>query len=63
MNYVYCVMVSDKFERKGLLSSEAYNTIEKAQKFCEGRSGAKKVNEMYWSSTHYEYRIMQLPVK
>ena len=63
MKYVYCVMVCKKFSSEGLLSSECYDTLEKVQEFCKGRYNTKKVNEMYYSSEDYDYKIHVLTVK
>lgn len=64
MRFVYCVMVHNKFEREGILSSgECYDSLEKAQEFCQNRYDTRKVNEMYYTSENYDYKIHVLSVK
>lgn len=63
MKSVYCVMVCKKFSKEGLLSSECYNTLKKAQFFCESRYNTRKVNDLYYSSNNYDYKIHILTVK
>ena len=63
MSNVYVVMVCEKFENKGYISSECYGTLEAAQEFCASRYEAKKVGEMYWSSSTYDYKIHILNIK
>ena len=60
---VYVVMACEKFENKGYVSSECYSTLEAAQEFCASRFESKKVGEMYWSSSTYDYKIHVLNVK
>jgi hypothetical protein len=60
---VYVVMACEKFENKGYVSSECYSTLEAAQEFCASRYEAKKVSEMYWSSSTCDYKIHVLNLK
>jgi hypothetical protein len=63
MGCVYVVMACEKFENKGYVSSDCYSTLEAAQEFCASRYEAKKVGEMYWSSSTYDYKIHVLNLK
>jgi hypothetical protein len=56
-------MACEKFENKGYVSSDCYSTLEAAQEFCASRYEAKKVGEMYWSSSTYDYKIHVLNLK
>jgi hypothetical protein len=56
-------MACEKFENKGYVSSECYSTLEAAQEFCASRYEAKKVSEMYWSSSTCDYKIHVLNLK
>ena len=63
MDCVYVVMVCEKFENKGYVNSDCYSTLAEAQEFCASRFESKKVGEMYWSSSTYDYKIHVLNVK
>ena len=63
MDCVYVVIVCEKFKSEGYVSSDCYSTLEAAQEFCASRYEAKKVGEMYWSSSTYDYKIKVLNVK
>lgn len=64
MKYIYCVMVSQKGIQEGVLSSECYDTLEKAQEFCKSRYGVdKQVSEMFFSCDKYDYKIHVVRVK
>lgn len=63
MKFVYCVLVCSKFKNEGMLSSECYDSLEKAQEFCKGRYNTRKVSDLYYSSEHYDYKIHVLAVK
>lgn len=63
MKYVYCVMVCGKFKKEGNISSTCYDSLEKAQSFCESRYNSRKISEFYYSSESYDYYIHALQVK
>ena len=60
---VYVVMTCEKFKSEGYVSSDCYSTLEAAQEFCASRYEAKKVSEMYWSSSTCDYKIHTLNLK
>ena len=60
---IFVVMVCDKFKKVGTVSTECYTDLQKAQEFCSSRYNARKVNEMYWASSDYDYFIKVLNIK
>ena len=47
----------------GNVSSEAYRTLEEAQKFCEGRCGTFKENNWKYSDGENVYIITDVQVR
>lgn len=51
-NYIECMGTSQ----------EGYNTLEKAQAFCESRTGAIKYGPMKYESLDYIYLIKEITI-
>lgn len=63
MKYVYVVMYCKKDSSEGLVSQDAYSTLEGAQAFCASRFGVKKITDTHWASVYDDYHIKILNVK
>lgn len=63
MKYVYVVMYCKKDSSEGLVSQDAYSTLEGAQAFCASRFGVKKTTDTHWASAYDDYYIKILNVK
>ena len=63
MKKVYIVLCCNKNQRVGLVSSDGYDSLEKAQAFCEGRYNTRKINAMYYASESHDYFINEIIVK
>lgn len=63
MNCIYVVMYCRKGSSEGLVSQDAYSTLEGAQAFCVSRFGVKKIADTHWASAYDDYYIKILNVK
>lgn len=63
MKYVYVVMYCKKDSSEGLVSQDAYSTLEGAQAFCASRFGVKKITDTHWASAYDDHYIKILNVK
>ena len=63
MKYVYAVKCYYKKFNEENLSSECYDSLEKAQAFCADRYQSKKVDELTYEGNGCVYNIMILNVK
>lgn len=62
---VYAINVISLDDQYSTTSQEGYSTLEKAQAFCEGRSGnIKKVNEYTYREIQYRigYKIVEIKI-
>lgn len=63
MKYVYAVKCCYKKFNEESLSSECYDSLEKAQAFCANRYQSKRVNELTYEGDGCVYNIIILNVK
>lgn len=63
MKYVYAVKCYYKKFNKENISSECYDSLEKAQAFCASRYQSKKVDELTYEGGSCVYNIIILNVK
>lgn len=59
---VYAIQSINTYTGGSRVSSEAYDTIDKAQDFCIKRRNAEKVNDMIFKNGEYKYMIIPLAV-
>ena len=63
MKFVYVVKCYYKKFNEESISSECYDSLEKAQEFCANRYQSKKVDEVTYEGDGCVYNIMILNVK